>query len=80
LIVGMLAGAAIVGAQLYLGVSSFPAHEFWLNQIGVGTSGPPAATIALAGGSTFFLATIGGWLGGQLVPTTVKRRFRARDF
>ena len=79
LIVGFLSAGALLVAQLHLAVPFFPAHEFWINQLGIGLGGPPLAILAVAGGSTFVLATIGGWLGSQLFPPTVKMRYRSRD-
>jgi hypothetical protein len=81
--VGVLAGAGIVAAHILLGRDQYPAQEFLLEQVGVGTikgqmTGQMASLLVM---NAFFLSVVGGWFGGQLMPPAgpPKRRLAPPD-
>jgi hypothetical protein len=63
---GLLAAVGVVAATILLDAGGSLVVEFWLDQLGQKQIGP--ATFAAVGASTWVAATVGGWLGGQLVP------------
>jgi len=78
LTVGIVGGIVVLVGQNRLDKVILPAHEFWLTQ-GTAT-GTTAASMVFAGLSCVLLATLGGWVGSQMMPPiSAKRRSRAPD-
>ena len=80
-LVGILATIAIVIAQFKLGVAQLPSQEFLLDSLEMGpaSGAPVGACLFISSAATFITAAIGGWLGGQVFPPMVKKRFRRYD-
>jgi hypothetical protein len=76
MIAGALAAVGLIVAQFSLQVAFFPAHEFWLGQLELLPSGGQVqiAGIVFCSVTAWLTATVGGWLGAELMPPTVQRR------
>ena len=65
---GSLGGLAVLGLYLKSG-GSLPPIDWWLARLSLDRLPPtsPSVAVAVVGG-LFLLGTLGGWLGGQLLP------------
>jgi hypothetical protein len=75
-LVSLLACMGLVVAMFAKEIRFYPAHEFWLTEFGIakpqtGVSIPVALFAVI---DTMLLATLGGWLGAQLLQPTSRRR------
>lgn len=70
--VGAIGAVVVLVGQNRMNKVILPAHEFWLTQ---GTSSGTAIASTIFGGlSCLFLATLGGWVGSQLMPPLGNKR------
>jgi hypothetical protein len=75
LIVGGLACVGLVVTQYTKNILHFAAHEFWIDQLNVKQvgNGVELQMVLFAILHTLFLTLLGGWLGSQLLPPTLKK-------
>lgn len=66
LVTGFLAAIGVVVATIVVDPGASLVVEFWLDQLGQKQIGP--GTSAAIGACTWIATSVGGWLGGQLVP------------
>lgn len=74
-LVGVLACFGLVVTQYTKNILHFAAHDFWIDQLNVKQvgDGVELQMVLFAILHTLFLTLLGGWLGSQLLPPTIKK-------
>lgn len=74
-LVGAIASVGLVITQYAKNIPFFAPHEFWLNQLNIKLKGGgveiPIVLFSII--HTMLLAILGGWLGGQMLPPTLRK-------
>jgi hypothetical protein len=73
---GLFAAVGLVAMMSMTAGDPLPAVQFVMEKLGLAET--PREAVAAVGGITLGITTLGGWLGGQLLPPLSRRRRLAR--